>query len=105
MKGHFVIDKVAVSIMERCSPINIILVSNKIDTTEKLISFKLAVVVNDDVKSISELECNLYMQVDSEVPYDLVLYKLSEWNKLKYDIGTFAWKIYNSGVYLYGTRV
>lgn len=99
------IGNVASEIQKICNPLNIILVSNKINISGDVVSFKLAIVVADDTQSISELECNLYMKVDSDIPYDLVLYKESEWNELKNEIGTFAWKIYNTGAYLYGKRI
>ncbi len=105
MSENEFIKKTASEIYDICSPINIILVSNKINTAGEIVSFKLAVIVTDQTESISELECSLYMKVDSEIPYDLVLYKVSEWDKLKTEIGTFAWKIYNTGAYLYGEKL
>ena len=42
------------------------------------------------------------MEVDSDMPYDIVLYTRKEFDELKDDEGTFAWKIYNSGAVLYG---
>ena len=92
-------------IAKDCSPLAVILISQKHNLTGDVTSFKLGIIVSDDVKSISELECKLYLKVDSEIPYDLVLYKLSEWNSLKNEIGTFAWKINNSGVFVYGQRI
>ncbi|MBE6841263.1 MAG: hypothetical protein E7510_00335 [Ruminococcus sp.] len=105
MSENEFIKNAASEIHQICDPINIILVSNKINTAGEIVSFKLAVIVKDDTASISELECSLYMKVDSEIPYDLVLYTVSEWDKLKNEIGTFAWKIYNTGAYLYGQRI
>lgn len=99
------IKNISSAICDICNPISIILVSNKINTSGDLVSFKLALVVEDSVESISELECSLYMQVDSDIPYDLVLYKLSEWKKFKDDIGTFACKINSTGVYVYGKKL
>lgn len=105
MSDNESIKNIASEIQKLCSPVSIILVSNKVDINGDVVSFKLALVVNDDTPSISELECSLYMQIDSDIPYDLVLYKISEWDKLKTEIGTFAWKIFNTGAYLYGQRV
>ena len=100
-----VINKTAESIKEICSPQSIILVRNKVNTEGDLVSFKFVVVVDDEVESTAVLECRLYMQIDCEIPYDIVLYKMSEWNKFKNDIGTFAWKIYNTGAYIYGEKL
>ena len=49
------------------------------------------------MESISELECALYAQVDCDYPFDLVLYRESEWNTLCADQRTFAWKIAQNG--------
>ena len=43
----------------------------------------------------------LYLNVDCELPFDMVIYRRSEFDKLKSEIGTFAWKINNSGAVLY----
>jgi hypothetical protein len=92
---------VSEQIVKACNPIKIILMSHKISVTSELISFKLCVVVHDDVPNISELECNLYMEIDSEIPYDMVIYKESEWNKLICDHDTFASKINRTGTVIY----
>lgn len=84
-------------------PLMIYLISQKTNhSTKKLISFKLALVVSDDTSSISELECFLYTAVDCNYPYDLVLYKQSEWDTLTEDPRTFAWSIKQTGSVLYG---
>ena len=55
----------------------------------------------DDTPSVSELECYLYAAVDCDYPYDLVLYKQSEWDVLSQDPRTFAWSIRETGGVLY----
>lgn len=102
MTDNEIIKNTAALLAKEQSIEKIYLISNKISTSGELTSFKLALIVNDSVKSISELECRLYMETDSELPYDIVLYKTSEWDELKDEIGTFAWKINNSGVLIYG---
>ena len=97
-----VIKKTADNIAELSNPIRIYLISHKINhATDELISFKLAVIVSDDTDSISELECYLYTAVDCDYPYDLVLYKESEWETLSDDPRTFAWAIRETGGVLY----
>lgn len=105
MEDNINILNVSEEIKKICSPSAIILISNKINTSGDLVSFKLLIIVSDNVTSTSELECEMYMKIDSDVPFDLVLYKQSEWDSLKNEIGTFAWKINNSGVYIYGQRI
>lgn len=94
---HPEIQAVAAAIGELCSPKRIYLVSRKENTAGELVSFKLALVVSDRVESISEQECALYAQVDCDYPFDLVLYRESEWNTLCADQRTFAWKIAQNG--------
>lgn len=97
------IQAVADEIAELGKPIRIYLISHKTNhATNRLASFKLALIVPDDTESISELECYLYTAVDSDCPYDLVLYKESEWNTLSEDPRTFAWSIKEDGSVLYG---
>ncbi len=83
-------------------PLKIYLISHKTNhATSELISFKLAVIVPDITPNISELECFLYTAVDCDYPYDLVLYKKSEWDTLSSDPRTFAWSIHQTGGVLY----
>lgn len=105
MSDNELITSTAEEIVSVCSPLNIILVSNKFSTGGELVSFKLVVVVEDSEESTAELECRLYMQIDCDIPYDIVIYKQSEWNRFKNDIGSFAWKIYNTGAYIYGEKL
>lgn len=95
------IQAVADAIAAKCAPRRIYLVSQKTATDGSLISFKLAVIVSDDIESISELECHLYAQIDSDYPFDLVLYQQREWDTLRTDSRTFAWKIDQTGSVLY----
>lgn len=105
MSDNELITRTADEIVSICSPLNIILVSNKFNTGGELVSFKFVVVVEDSTESTSDLECRLYMQIDCDIPYDIVLYKHSEWDRFKNEIGTFAWKIYNTGAYVYGEKL
>ncbi|HAG12425.1 MAG TPA: hypothetical protein DCG49_01005 [Ruminococcus sp.] len=83
-------------------PLKIYLISHKTNhVTNELVSFKLALIVSDDTANISELECYLYTAVDCDYPYDLVLYKESEWETLSKDPRTFAWSIRETGGVLY----
>lgn len=99
------IQTVADTIGSKYNPKGIVLISKKIDNQGELTSFKVAVLVSDDISSISELECKIYIDVDSEIPYDIVIYRVSEWLYLKEDTSTFAYKIYSQGVWLYGARL
>ncbi|MEG0615329.1 MAG: hypothetical protein RR540_06185 [Oscillospiraceae bacterium] len=95
-----IIEKVVDDIVEDCKPLKVILISRKFNISNELISFKLCVIVND-VKSVGELEGELYMHTDCSLPFDILLYNKSEWDILIEDEGTFAHKVYQSGVVLY----
>ncbi|MCQ2417197.1 MAG: hypothetical protein MJ071_05225 [Oscillospiraceae bacterium] len=100
------IEKTAAEIAELGKPLKLYLISHKTNhATNELISFKLALIVRDDTPSISELECFIYTAVDCPYPYDLVLYKESEWNTLSQDPQTFAWSIRETGGLLYEQRI
>ncbi|MCD7799869.1 MAG: hypothetical protein LUG94_01490 [Ruminococcus sp.] len=99
------IQMIADTIGAKYEPKSIVLTSKKINNLNELISFKIALIVSDDISSISELECKIYIDVDSEIPYDIVIYRASEWLYLKEDTTTFAYKIYSQGVWLYGERL
>ena len=102
MKENQLIKSVADSIVQSCNPLKIILISKKINTFDTLIGFKLAVIIREDVEIMPELECRLYMEIDCDIPFDLVLYSEEEWNDLKEDAESFAWKINETGTVLYG---
>ena len=93
MGDNEIIRKTVEDIKTLCSPLGIILVSNKVNTEGELVSFKLVVIVSDETESRPELECRLYMQIDCDIPYDIVIYKKS------------AWKIHNTGAYIYGEKL
>ena len=96
------IKQTADAIAKLGKPLRIYLISHKTNhASGELISFKLALIVPDDTANISELECFLYMAVDCNYPYDLVLYKQSEWETLSQDPRTFAWSIRETGGVLY----
>jgi hypothetical protein len=99
------IQQVSNTIGERYSPRGIVLISKKVNNHGELTSFKVALLVDDDITSVSELECKIYIDVDSDIPYDIVIYRVSEWLYLKEDTSTFAYRIYSQGVWLYGERL
>jgi len=105
MSDNQLINRTVDEIRRICDPLSIILVSNKVNTEGDLVGIKLVVIVPDGDESVGELECRLYMQIDSDIPYDLVLYSQSEWEQFKNDIGSFAWKIHNTGAYIYGEKL
>lgn len=101
MRENPIICGVAEAITKCCSPVCIYLATRKQNTRGELTAFKLLVVVND-VKNVTKIESDIYMSVDCEIPYDVIVYNNSVWENLIDDYGTFAHKVYESGDKLYG---
>lgn len=53
---------------------------------------------NDKRKLLTEM----YIGIDSSIPFDLVLYTVEEWKKCVNDKSSFAYVINNTGVKIYG---
>lgn len=103
MKDNKYVNELKEKLINYCKNIiKIYLISVKVDIVGELKSFKFGLIVDNEVSSTSELAGQLYFNVDCELPFDLVIYTESEFDSLKNDIGTFAWKIENSGTVLYG---
>lgn len=60
----------------------------------------LCVIKNTDDKR--KLLTDMYVCIDSGIPFDLVLYTIDEWNKFANDKSSFAYTINNTGVKIYG---
>ncbi len=95
-----IIQNITNQILDITNPFKIILFNRKYDLFENLTSFKLCVVVDDNV-NISELESDLYLNLECENPFDVIIYKQSEWFNLIEDDTSFARKISKTGVVLY----
>ena len=103
MKDNKHVKELMQKLLDFCREIKkIYLISIKVNTDGELTSFKLGLIVDNNIKSTSELAGNLYFNIDCELPFDLVIYTQKEFDELKEEIGTFACKINNSGTVLYG---
>lgn len=54
-----------------------------------------------DTSNKRELSTKMYIEIDSEIPFDLILYTFEEWNYCKDDKSSFAYSIINTGVKIY----
>lgn len=88
------------SIVDKFGPEKIYLFSNKRGGVGKSAGFKLGVIVEHG--DLQELERQIYLQVDSEVPFDIVLYTPEIWAELLDRKGSFAQRIIAHGVEVYG---
>lgn len=60
----------------------------------------LCIIVDTDNKRA--LLAEMYLHIDSNRPFDLILYTPREWNQISSDSGTFAKIIAEKGIEIYG---
>ncbi|MBC8570520.1 hypothetical protein [Zongyangia hominis] len=72
-----------------------ILYNEKHAVTGETTSFKLCLVM--DTRDKAEAERRLYLTIDCDVPYDLLIYTPAQWDHLKTCEGTFAWRVDQTG--------
>ena len=76
-------------------PVSLILFHRKLGHSGQTLSFKICVVI--DVKNKLEVEKNIYKDIDSDIPFDVIIYTQEEWNQLKLKKHSFANKILKRG--------
>lgn len=87
-------------IAEIVHPVRIIIFNRKYTVSGELASFKLCVIIKG-------LECykteqQIYLALDCDVPFDVLVYNYDHWNSLIEDEYSFAYRgIMNGGVVLY----
>ncbi len=55
-----------------------------------------------DITNKRQSLTNMYVNIESNIPFDLVLYTIDEWNNCINDKSSFAYSIINTGVKIYG---
>lgn len=78
----------------------VILFSKKSDLNGNLSSFKVCVIVFDDKKD--EAEKAIYLNVDSEVPFDALVFTKDEWETYKNEKDSFCNRVNKTGSVIYG---
>lgn len=92
--------KVCENIAELVHPVRIIIFNSKYALTGGLESFKLCVIVNES--DCSRVEQKIYLNVECEVSFDVLVYNREHWDSLMNDTYSFAYRgIMNGGVVLY----
>lgn len=87
-------------IVQKFSPVAVILFSMKRTLSGEVASFKLCVVA--DTADRRETERRIYLEVDSLEPYDVLVYTPQEWEKHTSEHHSFAHSIQEKGTVLYG---
>lgn len=101
MQTDSCIQAVCDEIVRQFSPDTIILFNVKHSPSGQTKSFKLCVVAETDDTALTEKR--IYLDIDSDVPFDVLVYTPHEWQKLLQEKNSFANRITQEGRYIYGS--
>lgn len=90
------------AIVRLADPEAILLASRKEAVDGGLTSVKLCVVIG--AGNPGDVERRLYMDIDSDLPYDVLVYTRGEWDRLAEDPASFASRIRKTGRVLYAAN-
>lgn len=94
------IKQVCDEIAQHYAPEQIILFNYKNSVLGEPRSFKLCVVTKTDNKSALEKE--IYLNVECDIPFDILIYTSDEWEHLTAEATSFAYRIKKKGTVVYG---
>jgi hypothetical protein len=94
------IAEVVARIAESFAPEKIYLFSHKRGQLGRSAGFKLCVVI--ECENLEHVERQIYLKIESEVPYDLVLYTPEMFGELLARKGSFAGRVAEHGRLVYG---
>ena len=87
-------------IVAMLDPVKIYLYNQRLSSEGHTSSFKVCVILRTGERSAAERQ--IYLNIDCEVPFDVLLYTAEEWDELSAQPDTFAHKILQTGAVLYG---
>lgn len=102
MTGMEEIKKVTEKVVKLLGPELVILYGTKINVSEKLKGFDLCVVAQTENKT--EAEKKVYLEVEAEMPFNVLIYTPDEWNKQLEEELSFAEHINRKGTVVYDKR-
>ena len=94
------VQSVVDQIIALCQPVRILLFSYKRYPNGEPSSFKLAVIAPFTDKG--QTEQDIYLGIDSEISFDVLLYTEEEWQMLCKNPRSFAHQILQMGTVIYG---
>ncbi len=97
--GYEHVRAVVDEIIAMLSPRKIYMYSKKDNAKGEITSFKLCVVAPLADKQQAELE--IYREIDSDIPFDVLIYTPEEWALLSGDPTAFANHIHKTGMVVY----
>ena len=99
LSSHSVIRQVVDEIVALLAPERVYLYSQKLNCQGEVTSFKLCVV--GDFADKQKARQSVYWEVDSQLPFDVLLYTSQEWEELCEHPDMFARQIKNTGTIVY----
>jgi len=94
------ISAVVRSIVDMLHPRTVYLYNQRVSARGTTTSFKLCVVA--DCGDKAQAEQRVYLGIDSDVPFDVLLYTTAEWERLLAVDTSFAGRIARTGMVVYG---
>ena len=94
------IKNVCDEIVEDFKPEKVILYNVKHSVSGEIRSFKICAVIDTDNKL--DTEKRIFLNVDSELPFDILVYTPEEWDRLLGEKNSFACRTIKEGKYIYG---
>ena len=98
-KHSSAVEDVSEKILEMFAPNAIYLYNQRVGSRGHTSGFKLCVILSTQEKDI--VERDIYLNIDCEVPFDVLIYTPEEWDALQLNEGSFARKIKETGLILY----
>lgn len=97
---HDEIDSITKQIVSRYAPLKIIIFGSQAKgTATKRSDIDICIVNDTDCKRV--LLANMYLNINSSKPFDLLLYTEAEWNYCVNDCTSFAYLINKKGIVVY----
>jgi acyl-ACP thioesterase len=87
-------------IVKNYNPEKIILYNIKRSVGGEIRSFKICVIL--ETRDRHEMEKKIYLNVDSDIPFDVLVYTPAEWENLISEKSSFACRIIKGGTYIHG---
>ena len=93
------VECVSKKIVEMLAPRSIYLYNQRIGACGQTSGFKLCVILSTQDKA--KVERDIYLHIDCEIPFDVIIYTPEEWEALASRPDSFACKIKQTGKVVY----
>lgn len=96
------IKRVCEDIVKSYNPEKVILYNVKRSVSGEIRGFKICVIADTDNRF--DMEKHIYLNTDSDIPFDVLVYTPKEWTELINEKNSFACRIIKEGTYIYGQQ-